>query len=347
MTSGERSILLTILALLVTASIFVASGLGAVKITIAEILNILLTKLGISNGQSQHEAVFWVIRLPRVLLSAFVGAGLAISGTAMQGIFRNPLADPSIIGISSGAASTASVFIVVLSAILPQWYTMWGVSLLSIASFIGAAITAWLIFTISHTKRGADLATMLLAGIAINALGGAITGVMTFLADDVQLRSLTFWTLGSLGGATWQSAGIVAAITTVCLIFLIPVSKGLNAMALGESEALHIGINVQSLKVRVIILTTLAVSATVAFCGIIGFIGLAVPHILRISFSSDNRFLLPASALGGALLLIWADTLSRTIAQPAEVPIGVITALTGAPVFLYLLIQQKRKAKYA
>lgn len=328
-------------------SMIVSTTIGAVGVSPVEWIQIVGHHLGFSlqEGFSQQkDGVLWAIRLPRVCMSALVGASLAVGGTAMQGIFRNPLADPTIIGISAGAASVASVAIVLLSVFTTHWYGFMSLSFLSIVTFAGAAATSLLIFKLASGKRGADVATMLLAGIAINALGGAITGLMTYLATDAQLRTLTFWTLGSLGGSNWMNTGIMAALTTVGLAGLLRLSKPLNALALGENEATHIGTSVESLKRQVVVFTALIVGGSVAFCGMIGFVGLAVPHILRLSAGADHRFLLPASALGGALLLVWADTFSRTVAAPSEVPIGVITSVAGAPVFLYLLYQQKRKA---
>jgi iron complex transport system permease protein len=199
-----------------------------------------------------------------------------------------------------------------------------------------------LIFALAREKRKTNVVTMLLAGISINALAGAATGLLTYLADDAQLRSLTFWTLGSLGGTTWKAVIFMSVATGLSLLILLRLHKSFNALALGEAEAIHLGVSVEALKKWVIFATALAVGVSVAFCGMIGFVGLVVPHIMRLWVGAEHRYLLPASALGGGLLLCWADTLSRTWAAPAEIPIGVITALVGAPVFLFLLFKQRK-----
>ncbi|MFT5617697.1 MAG: iron complex transport system permease protein, partial [Arenicella sp.] len=247
--------------------------------------------------------------------------------------------DPSIVGISAGAALFASLTIVLGGSFFSA--TWLGVSALSFASFTGAVLATILVFTISQEKRGTNVSTMLLAGIAINSLAGACMGVLTYLADDAQLRSLTFWTLGSLGGSNWLSVTILALVTVSSVIFLSRLYKPFNALALGEREAVNLGISVEKLKIQVVAFTALSIGSAVAFCGMIGFVGLVVPHILRLFGGSDHRFLLPASALGGALLLGLADTASRTVASPAELPIGIITSLVGAPIFLWLIYRKR------
>lgn len=342
----HRRLILIALVVLVPLSVVLASGIGAVSISPGEWFAIVAHHIapdGPSVADPQKDAVLWAIRLPRVLMSALVGASLAISGTAMQGLFRNPLADPSIIGISAGAALSAAIVIVLAASISYSWYNFPGLSTLSLATFAGAVLTSILIFRIAREKRKTNVATMLLAGIAITALAGSFTGLLTYVADEAQLRSLTFWTLGSMGGSTWMSTGITLVATAIGVFGLLTLSKPLNALTLGEQEAKHIGIPVEKLKTLVLALTALLVGCSVAFCGMIGFVGLVVPHILRLLGGPDHRFLLPASALGGALLLSWADTVSRIIAAPAEIPIGIITALVGAPVFLFLLFKQKSR----
>jgi len=290
----------------------------------------------------QQEAIVWVIRLPRVLMSLLVGAGLAICGTAMQGLFRNPLADPTLIGISAGASLAAATVIVLAGPLLLRVEALVGVPLLPVATFGGAVGSTVLVFGLARDKGRTQVATMLLAGIAINALAMAGTGLLTYLADDAQLRSLTFWTLGSLGGANWTQVGWIALATVLAVLLLLPLSKAFNALSLGEVEAKHLGIPIEALKRRVVIATGLAIGASVAFCGLIGFVGLVVPHLMRLAGGAQHRYLLPATALGGALLLCGADTLSRTLVAPTELPIGIVTALAGAPIFLFLLFRQKK-----
>lgn len=327
-------------------SIIISCGMGSVKVSASEFFSILSYKFGFSSEKdftTQQEAIICVIRLPRVITSVLIGAVLAICGASIQGLFRNPLADPGIIGISSGAAMAASIAIVFAGSGIIKQSSYAGFSILYIAAFLGACVTAFLVFRIAKEKTKTNVGLMLLAGIALNAISGAVMGLLTYLSTDAQLRDLTFWTLGSLGGANWKSVLILLITTSITIFFLLRLAKSLNALSLGEKEALHIGTPVEKVKNTIIIITSLAIGVAVAFCGIIGFIGLVVPHILRLSGSYDHRFLIPASAIGGALLLCVADTTSRTLAAPAEIPVGIITSLVGAPVFLFLLIQQKTK----
>lgn len=286
------------------------------------------------------------IRLPRVILAVLVGGALAISGAALQGLFRNPLADPGLIGVSSGAALTTAIAIVVLSTVSSPLIDFLGVALLPVAAFVGGISATILVYRLSTTDGKTNVATMLLAGIAINAMAGAILGFMIFMANDDQLRDLTFWTLGSLGGAMWSSVWVVLPFLLTAIIFLPRLSKGLNAVLLGETEARHLGVNVERLKKAIIVFVGLAVGAAVSVSGMIGFVGLVVPHILRLWIGPDHRFLIPGSAILGGLLLLSSDLLARTIVAPAEMPIGVITAFIGAPFFLWLLLRNKEFGGY-
>ncbi|HCA83829.1 MAG TPA: Fe3+-siderophore ABC transporter permease [Flavobacteriales bacterium] len=336
--------ILLVLAVLLLGSIVASCALGAVKVHPTEFVSILLNKFGWSDYNSfsaQQEAVIWVIRLPRVITSVLSGALLALSGVAIQGLFRNPLADPGIIGISSGAAMVASIAIVISGTFSFLQGTFAGISFLVIAAFAGSLLSAAGVFRIAREKTKTNVSTMLLAGIAINAIAGAVTGILIYISNEQQLRDLTFWTLGSLGGSTWTNAGILLVLLVVTYLVFFRLSKALNAFSLGEQEAQHIGISIESAKNRIIIFSSIAVGATVAFNGIIGFVGLVVPHILRITGSYNHRFLIPAAALGGGLLLSLSDLAARTLVAPAEIPVGIITALAGAPVFLFILLQQK------
>lgn len=345
----KQAFILIILIIALGCCFIYSCSTGAVSVSAGELVSIIFNKAGLSNTKNytdQQEAVIWLIRLPRVCMTVLVGASLALCGAAIQGLFRNPLADPGIIGVSSGAALCASIVIVLAGSVFTLNSGFAGFSVLTIATFLGAAITSFIVFAIAKEKQGTNVAMMLLAGIAINALAGAFTGLLTYLSTDAQLRSLTFWTLGSMGGANWKSVAIVFAVTVLSLILLMTLSKALNALALGETEAGHIGIKVERTKNIIILVTSIAIGSTVAFCGIIGFVGLVIPHILRLLGSPHHRFLLPASALGGAILLCLADTVSRTLVAPAEIPVGIITALVGAPVFLFLLLRQKFKSAW-
>lgn len=324
--------------------ILFSSGAGAMEITTKEIFSIAGYQLGISDNEgftSQQSAVFMIIRLPRILLGVLIGASLSVSGAAMQGLFRNPLADPSLIGISAGAAFSAALGIVVLGPWLDQFSLAGSISALSLITFLGALGTTWLVFNLSRQMGRTLVTTMLLAGIAINAFAGAGTGLLTFASTDDQLRSLTFWTLGSLGGANWENVMIMLPFGLFSILILIRLYKPLNAFALGEEQAGHIGTPIEKVKRQVILFSAVCVGASVAFAGIIGFVGLVVPHMLRLLVGPDHRFILPASAIGGALLLTLADTASRTMLAPTEIPIGVLTAFVGAPVFLGILIKDR------
>tara|TARA_B100001109_G_scaffold255503_1_gene258844 strand:+ start:69 stop:1109 length:1041 start_codon:yes stop_codon:yes gene_type:complete len=341
---NKRSLIIFGLLSAVLVSLPISIGLGAFELSFYDSLQIIWTKLtGLGSLNDQRiAAVVWQIRLPRVLLSLMVGASLAISGASLQGLFRNPLADPSIIGISMGAALAAAIVIVLADGVLSASYSLGGISLLAIATFLGALVTTFIIFKIAKEGKQVNVMSMLLAGIAINAIAAAGVGLLTFLADNEQLRTLTFWTLGSLGGATWLSVGVLAISTAISLAFLLPLFKSFNALSLGEQEAMYMGVNTEKLKLKVIIFSALSIGAGVAFCGMISFIGLVVPHIIRLLFGGDYRTLLPASALGGGLLLCWADNIARIVVIPAELPIGILTALFGAPVFLYLILNRKK-----
>lgn len=333
-----------------TIALFLAAafslGLGAVKIPVTDVLIILAKKAGFyaeSSISMQHEGVMNIVRLPRVVLGILVGAALGISGAAVQGIFRNPLAEPGLIGISAGASLMAVIVIVLEMALFAGLSNLIGYYLLAFGAFAGAGIAAMVVYQISRTDGKSNVATMLLAGIAINALAGALTGLITYMADDQQLRNITFWMLGSLAGATWETVIAILPFVLIPVLILPYMGKALNAFALGETQANQIGLRVNRIKRNVVILSTLAVGASVAVSGIIGFVGLLVPHTIRLLIGVDNKYVLPASALMGALMLTLADMLCRTIIAPIELPIGVITALLGTPLFLYILIKDKKK----
>jgi len=324
----------------------IAVGTGAMHMSPLQVVAILLKGIGIQlpvSYTAQLPAVLWMIRLPRVVLAVLIGAGLGIAGAALQGLFRNPLADPALIGISAGASLTAAMLIV-LHMYIPfitgngifQSYVQHCIT------FLGAMLTVLLVFRMSVYGGRAVVAVMLLSGIAINALCGAFTGLMTYVADNEQLRSITFWTLGSLGGASWKTVSAVLPFVLVPVIMLPRMAPALNVFALGEQEAMHSGVQVNRLKTQLVIYATMAVAAGVAVAGIIGFIGLVVPHIIRQFTGPDHRILIPGAALAGAVLLTVADLLCRTIIAPAELPVGIITVITGAPFFIWLILKEKR-----
>jgi iron complex transport system permease protein len=339
---------LWVLVIALAISIPVVCVIGAVPLSVAEVFAVLSNKLGLTNYtlSTQQAAIVWDIRLPRVLMSVAVGAALASSGVVLQGLLRNPLADPGLLGISTGAAFTAALYFVFFGTLFTIGSTL-SDAVLPIFSFIGSTIVCLATFAMARGAKQTHVANLLLAGIAINALCGALTGLLTYLANDSQLRNLTFWTLGSFGKSTWTHTLIMMAIATSCVTAFFFLFKPLNVLVLGEKESSLTGVPVEKLKRRIILLTSLSVGVSVAFCGVISFVGLVVPHIMRLAGNSDHRFLIPASALGGALLLCWSDTLARTIAAPAEVPVGIITSLIGAPTFIYMILREKKTRAYA
>lgn len=283
------------------------------------------------------------IRLPRTILCMFIGAILAICGVVMQGLFRNPLAEPGIIGVSAGAALGGAFAIVVFADFSQNYPTLMNLAALPFFAFLGGALTTVLVYWLGTNKFGTSVTIMLLAGVAISALSGAAIGFMNFIADDQMLRDLTLWSMGSLAGANWSGIAL-AAVTLVLLMFWFQKkAMSLNALLLGESEAKHLGVPVQKLKRQLILLSAVGVGITVSISGAIGFIGLVIPHLGRMLAGPDHRTLLPISALMGALLLTAADMFARVVVAPAELPVGIVTALIGAPFFIYLLFQQKGK----
>lgn len=288
-----------------------------------------------------EKYVIWDVRMARIVMAILIGSILAVSGTAMQGMFKNPLATPDLIGITAGATLMAAITIVLGSMFREYLPDFLQYSLLSIAAFMGALLTTLLVYKMSTTQGKTNVVIMLLSGVAISALGFAIVGFLIYLSKDEQLRDLTFWNLGSLGGATWGKNGILLIVMIVSYSVLIHKGKALNAMMLGEKDAEHLGINVERIKKQIVVLVALMVGACVAFSGTIGFVGLIVPYILRLIFKSNYQLILPLSAVMGSILLLIADTFSRTVVAPSEIPIGVLTAFMGAPVFIAILIRYK------
>ncbi|ENM0967020.1 iron ABC transporter permease [Vibrio parahaemolyticus] len=283
------------------------------------------------------------IRLPRTILCMFIGAILAICGVVMQGLFRNPLAEPGIIGVSAGAALGGAFAIVVFAEFSQNHPQLMNLAALPLFAFLGGALTTVPVYWLGTNKFGTSVTIMLLAGVAISALSGAAIGFLNFSADDQMLRDLTLWSMGSLAGANWAGIGLASVTLVVLLFWFHKKAMSLNALLLGESEARHLGVPVQRLKRQLILLSAVGVGVTVSICGAIGFIGLVIPHLGRMLAGPDHRTLLPISALLGALLLTCADMIARVLLAPAELPVGIVTALIGAPFFIYLLFQQRGK----
>ncbi|GHB94872.1 FecCD family ABC transporter permease [Cerasicoccus arenae] len=320
-----------------------ALGIGPTKISWGEIGQVLLDRMTFSSEKIAVDPIIWQLRLPRIVMAILVGAGLAVAGALMQGLFRNPLADPGLIGVSSGSAMGAVVGIIILPSmgLTGGWLTFAATPICAMAGGVGIT---FLIYQLSRVGGRIHVASMLLTGIAVNAIGGALIGLaVTKIATAEQLQSLTFWSLGSLNGILWPVVGITAIILVPGLIASMWLGRPLNAFLFGELEAYHLGVDVPFIKRLVIVISALMVGITVAFTGGIGFIGLVAPHIIRLSFGPDHRLLLPACAMSGAILLLIADTAARTIAAPAELQIGILTAIIGGPFFLMLLLKNRKE----
>jgi iron complex transport system permease protein len=290
---------------------------------------------------ARDRLILWDIRLPRLLLGALVGAALAVAGAILQGLFRNPLADPGIVGISAGAGLGAVIAILLGGAVPAVLAPLAGPLLVPAAAFAGGWITTFVLYRMSTRDGQTSIATLLLGGIGIAALAGAGIGIVVYVADDAQLRDITFWGLGSLAGATWGKLAVAGPVILAALLAAPLLARGLNALALGEAAAMHLGIPVERLKSGAILAAAGATGAAVAVSGGIGFVGIVAPHLIRLTAGPDHRTLLPAAALLGATLLVLGDLLARTVVAPAEVPIGIVTALVGAPVFLWLLLGRR------
>jgi iron complex transport system permease protein len=327
-----------VVALLIAAMI--AASIGAAKISPARIAEALFTGGSDPLAVKRDQIILLTIRLPRIAMSAIVGALLAGSGAIMQGLFRNPLADPGLVGVSAGAGLAAAAAIVVGDKAAPSLLAD-APFLLPLAAFAGALVTTAMLYRLATWQGRTSIATMLLAGLALGALAGAGTGLLVFLADDRQLRDITFWMLGSLAGATWPKVAAIAPALLLLLLSMPVVGRGLDLLTLGETEAFHLGVAVEWLKWLLIVLVAAAAGAAVAVSGVIGFVGIVIPHLLRLLIGPGHRLLLPASACGGAILLLLADTFARTSAAPAELPVGIVTALIGAPFFLFILLNNR------
>jgi iron complex transport system permease protein len=333
-------VLPALLAFLVLATA-VAATIGAAGIP----LHRLAAAVGLTQGDpslvDRDWLVLWSIRLPRIAMAIIVGGLLAAAGAMLQGMFRNPLADPALVGVSNGAAFASAAMIVVGDRYIVSAGATLPVEVLPLAAFAGALAATMILYRIATHEGRTSIAMFLLGGLAIAALANAGLGLLIFLADDRQLRDINFWLLGSLGGATWPKVGATVPFLVVIGLAMPFISRGLDLLVLGETEAFHAGIEVERLKRICIVLVAAATGAAVSVSGVILFVGLVVPHLLRLVIGPSHRLLLPAAVLLGAVLLVVADTFARTLAAPAELPIGIVTATVGAPFFLYLLLRQR------
>ena len=327
------ALLVGVLVATLGVAIVVAAGRGAVAIDVGDVLGSVAHRLGLDLGSTPaalDESVLWDIRFPRVALAVVVGAALGCAGAAMQGTFGNPLAEPGVVGVSAGAAVGAVLSIVAGITVLGTWS-------LAVAAFAGGVVTVAMVYLASRAEGRTEVVTLILTGIAVNAMAGALIGLGSYVSTDAELRSITFWSLGSVAHATWPKVAVVAPILLVGMVLALRHARALDLLALGEQPARHLGVDVERLRRAMLVTVALLTAAAVAVCGIIVFVGLVIPHLVRLAVGPGHRTLLVASALGGALLLVLGDLMARTVAAPAEIPLGVLTALLGAPCFLWLL----------
>ncbi len=342
MTSNRSRVplIFIILAGLLVVSLYLGCRIGAVPVE-----NAALWRLFTGQASAADQAIWQIllhIRLPRVFAAALVGGVLAITGAVMQGLFRNPLVDPGIVGVMSGASFAATISIVLGGTLMPALFNVANDFVLPIAAFFGGWLMTMVLYFFAKRGGVLNIASMLLIGIALGALMGALTGLLTYVADDSQLRSITFWNLGSLAIFNWQKLAILAVVSAIAVPILWRDAHILNALMLGENVAGHLGFDIERAKKRQIFMVALLVGVCVAFSGGIGFVGLVVPHIVRGLLGSNHRLVLPASFLFGAVLLNFSDLTARTIVAPAELPIGILTAMIGAP-FLGFLVWRGAK----
>ena len=339
-TSAHRLIAGAAAALCVAT--FLALSIGATGITLASLPRVVSA---VFTGHyeadvAREQLVLIDIRLPRMLLGMLVGASLAVAGAMMQGMFRNPLADPGLIGVSSGAAVAAVATIALGNGLAAPWIKAFGAYALPVAAFAGGITTTAVLVGIVSRQGQMAVGTLLLAGIALAALNTALMGLIAFASDDRELRDLTLWMLGSLSGASWPKVFAVLPFALIVAVVLPGLIRGLNGLLLGEAEAFHLGIDVEKTKRLIVLVTSAAVGAAVAVSGIVGFVGIVVPHLVRLLAGPDHRVVLPASALMGATLVLVADIFARMLLRPAELPLGVVMAIIGAPIFLHMVVKR-------
>lgn len=337
--SRRGPLLIIGLAVALVATFLGAAAIGAYDIPPSQVIGSVLHRIGINLGPTPDdlgESVLWDVRFPRVVLAGLIGASLGCAGALLQGIFGNPLAEPGTIGVSAGAATGAAASIVLGISTFGTWTT-------TIAAFVGGIITTFVVYAVARSGGRTEVITLVLTGIAVNAFTGAAIGLLTFYSTDEQLRSITFWNLGSVASAAWPAVSAVAPCAIVGLIVAHRFARPLDLLALGEKPARHLGVNVERLRICAILVVALLTASAVAVAGAISFIGLVVPHLIRMIAGPGHRVLIPASALGGALMVIGADLIARTAAAPAEIPLGSITALLGGPFFFWLILRTRSR----
>jgi iron complex transport system permease protein len=336
-------VLLTLIVLLLVTALS-ALVVGASSVGVKDVIKVVGASLlpnYFAPADSLAEAVIMGLRLPRILLGIITGISLAGAGAVMQGILRNPLVSPYTLGMSGGASFGAALAIVLGSSLLGAGFATVGTFLVAGSAFLFGFSTMMLVYGIAKIK-GTAPETLILAGVALGYLFSAGVSSLKYIAPHEALKDLVIWLMGGLWGANWQQVGLLVPLVLLCMVFLMRFAWDINALAAGEEVAINLGVNVKRLRLGTLIVASLAASATVAFTGVIGFIGLVAPHISRILIGSDNRFLIPCSCLMGAVILLASDTLARTVLAPAEIPVGIITSLIGVPFFLYLLLKRRK-----
>ncbi len=331
-------VLTAVLSLALLAGCLLSAAIGAYNIPLGDVLSSVQHRIGLG-GQALDrvgESVLWNVRLPRVALAVLVGASLGCAGALMQGVFGNPLAEPGVIGISAGAAVGAVASIALGLTFFGNWT-------ITVFAFVAGLATVLLVYALSRSGGRTEVVTLILTGIAVNAFAGALIGLFIFFADNAQITQITFWQLGSLSQATWPKVLAVLPCALAGLLIAPFYARKLDLLALGERPARHLGVDVERLRIVLVLVVALLTAAAVAVAGIISFVGLLVPHLLRMANGPGHRFLVPGSALGGALILVAGDLAARTVAAPAELPLGVLTALFGSPFFFWLLRRTRRK----
>ncbi|MEU9169186.1 iron ABC transporter permease [Streptomyces sp. NPDC048420] len=339
MTLLEKTVLLTaglIVALVVLVP--VAAGIGAYPVPVGDVLASVQHRVGLGGGELERvaESVLWNVRFPRIVLAVLIGASLGCAGALMQGVFGNPLAEPSTIGVSSGAAVGAV-------ASISLGLDFFGTWTLPSTAFVAGLGTVLLVYAMSRSGGRTEVVTLILMGIAVNAFAGALIGLFVFLADTAAVNQIMFWQLGSLAQSTWPKVLAVLPCAVLGLVVSPLYARRLDLLALGDRPARHLGVEVERLRILLLFVVALLTAAAVSVSGVIGFVGLVVPHLLRMVAGPGHRFLIPGSALGGAVVLLAADLAARRVAAPAELPLGVLTALLGSPFFFWLLRRTRRR----
>jgi len=341
-TRNSRAVILsTSLAVLLVGGVVLSAMTDQLAVSPAEVVGSLLRGMGIPNSWAPTdpiiESTLWVVRFPRIAMALVVGAALAVAGAIMQAIFGNPLAEPGVVGVSSGGALGAALAIVIGVSVL-------GNGTLAIFAFVGSLGATLLVYFVSRANGRTEVVTLLLTGIAVNAFTGAGLAFLLFLGNSASREQIVFWQLGSINGSSWAEAAIVAAVAVIGTVVAVVLGRRYDLLALGERNARHLGVNVERLRIGSIVLVALLTGVAVAFCGIIAFVGLVVPHIIRMAIGPAHRALIIASAFGGGALLVLSDLLARTVVAGADLPIGLLTSLIGGPFFFFLLFRQRRRS---